>query len=182
MGDHGDFIGAVRMPFYDIVIVQRRDKGVAPRHAAEFVATRETSDGYLVNEYFIENSHLVLDSHNEADIAEKLDELPQFVYTPTTEQGQKAEPKEVMGVKHGQYVVRKRNGKETILRREGDKLVPVKPANSNPAVRERITRLVRIGEAARRVLDVTNDGADDATLKKAQQHLHEVYDLSLIHI
>ena len=113
-----------------------------------------------------------------AAIAEATANLPQDIYRPLwgrpDEDGDVADdPAAVRGLKPGQWAIRSRKKQKTILRREGQKLVPVKHPKNAYA---RLSALVGIADAAREVQKQNRELESDADLAKAQKALAKLYD------
>lgn len=187
----------------DILFFRKRAAGEVVNHAAEWMGTGEVEvkldkwpheATYKVNEYFLAHPEMVLGKWAkdkltgtragvvarrgddlEALLQEAIQQLPENVYVqPTTAEAAETDEKSPVPkfARDGQWIVK---GSKVMEVREGA-LVHLKKIDPRKPSGARIVKLIKLGEAAQEVFEVTRNNGTNAELKKAQRKLTKLYD------
>jgi len=199
-----NLLGAVRLPnnafkenantevTTDILFFQKAGAEVALTNF-DWLEIGETTDGVPLNQYFLDNPHMVLgtmkkgksmyggedETYCESDgrdlklaLSEAMGHLPNKVYVPAVQENFLEEPKKLAAeteIKNYCYGVIDGN----IYLRVDSELIPQQIPFTNW---QRLKAMIDLRQQVRHVLQNQIDGCTDETLKAAQEQLNGLYD------
>lgn len=211
MSEQANFLGAVRLPntafksantdvTSDIIFLQKKDSPYIDEDEQTFVRTSRTEDGFALNEYFIENPHMmlgemVIDERRKGMYGEnsKVATLMPFNNSGNLEEQLEKALRNIKGSI-------KSNSKSNVIEKELSDILPANPSVKNFSYTvinnqiyyrenskmfksdatgkkaERIKGLHKVRIALRNVIDVQVNNCTDSELKNAQDELSKVYD------
>lgn len=213
LAEHADFLGAIRLPnntfrenagtevISDILVLQKRPAGQAPRHQAPFLNLIETewigrdNTPLLDNEFFVHHPELVLGQYatdtqfggrlivekDGRELADALQEAITFFPARIYQEDQRAHQRqtEALPIETDDIVSSNKLDEYNytiwqgkVYQKINQELVLMDVGKN----RERISGMVLIRDAANEVLRLQREGAADGILLEAQAKLNQEYD------
>ena len=212
LSERADLLGAIRLPnnaFFqnagtevttDILFLQKRE--TSPEKQPSWVQIGTLENGIAVNNYFVENPHMVLGQMvywnnmygNEKETAclplegevleEQLQKAITHIALPNKTLFQTVEMEELENIEEVETLPAEENvrnfsytiveGKEDIFFRENHLMyaVPLKDTE-----RERVKGLLEIRDSTRKLIDLQLHGENEQEIQSEQQHLNHIYDI-----
>ncbi len=210
LSEKADLLGAIRLPnnaFFenagtevttDILFLQKRE--APPEKQPSWVKTGTLENGIVVNNYFVENTHMILGNMNYwsnmygneketaclpiegAVLEEQLQQamthisLPNKALFQTVKIEDLEEEVETLpadeSVRNFSYTVVE--GKEDIFFRENNLMYAVSLKDTE---KERIKGMIDIRDTTRRLIDLQLNGENEQEIQSEQQYLNHIYDV-----
>ena len=212
LSERADLLGAIRLPnnaFFqnagtevttDILFLQKRE--TSPEKQPSWVQIGTLENGIAVNNYFVENPHMVLGQMvywnnmygNEKETAcipvdgaileQQLKQAMTHISLPDKALFQTVEIEELENIEEvetlpADEIVRNFSytiveGKEDIFFRENHLMyaVPLKDTE-----KERVKGLLEIRDSTRKLIDLQLNGENEQEIQSEQQHLNHIYDI-----